>query len=100
MARYNVTQMRVIFPSGKVAEKNPDRLCTVYGVFHDDNGNKLSITSKEVTNADAMHSDTVIDVENGILVLPSGERGRKQTPSVSQSDINSKLSQLRKSAAK
>lgn len=96
MTTYNVSDMRVIFPSGKVAEKNPDRFATIYGKFHDENGNPLSIPSKEVTLSMAESVDFSIDIEKGILTLPSGHRGRPVSKSVSQDDINSRLAALRK----
>lgn len=88
--------MRVVATSGKVAERHPDRLATIYGQFFTADGkNKLSITSKNFTREDALNSSTVIDLEKGILTLPAGERGRKPSVSVSQSEVNSLLTSIR-----
>lgn len=96
MTTYNITNMRAVFPSGKVAEKNPDRFLTVYGTFHNESGNELSITSKAVSFDDAKHPEFQIDLDNGTLTIHSGEKGRKKVASISQDDINAQLNKLRK----
>ena len=95
LSTYTVEKMRVIRPSEKVAEKNPDRFATVYGVFYNPDGEKLSILQKEITFADAQDESTVIDLENGILTLPSGQRGRKPVESISQDELMADLAKLR-----
>lgn len=100
MSEYRIANMRVIYPSGKVAERNPDRFAMVYGNFADAKGNKLTIASKEITNDDAMDATTVIDTVKGVLILPSGTRGRKAIASATQDDITARLANLRKGASK
>lgn len=95
MTTYTVEDMRVVIPKGKVKDRNPDRLATVYGVFYDSKGNKLSVTQKVVTLEDAQNDETVIDIENGILTLPAGERGRKPSASISQDDVLALLEDIR-----
>lgn len=90
--------MRFVLPSDKVADRNPDRVGTVHGTFHNENGEVLSFKSKEITKADLANPDTVIDIENGILILPAGERGRKPSASATQSDIDSLLASAREIA--
>lgn len=90
--------MRFVLPSVKVAEKNPDRLGTVHGEFFNEKGEPYSFASKIVTKAEALDKDTLIDVENGILILPSGERGRKPSASATQDQINALLESARNSA--
>lgn len=93
--------MRVVPTTGKVAEKNPDRLLTVYGEFHavDANGKvakePLSITQKVIDRETALNPLTVIDRANGTLTLPSGERGRKASEGVEQDDIDAMLAEIR-----
>lgn len=91
--------MRAIKPSPKMAEKHPDRFLTVFGEFFTDKGAQMTITQKEVTKAEAIHPDTVIDIINGILTLPDSQRGRKAFESVSQEDIDAELAALRDEAA-
>lgn len=97
---YRVENMRFLVPSGKIAERNPDRFGTVAGIFYNSKDEKMSFTSKEITSEIASNPETVIDIENGTLTLPSGERGRKPSPSASQDEINSLLTSLREPAAK
>lgn len=78
---YSVDKMRVIPAEGKVAQDNPERVLTVYGVFYatDEKGKRgeqLSFTSKPVDNED-IHSDVfAIDLTTGTLTLPTAQRGR------------------------
>jgi len=91
--------MRVVKPSEKIAEKHPDRLATIYGQFFAADGKtKLSITSKNLTRADVLNPDTVIDLDNGTLILPAGERGRKPSVSATQSEVTSLLNSVREAA--
>lgn len=99
LTTYSVEKMRVVLTSGKTAERNPDRFATVYGTFYDAKGNKLSVSQKVITREDAINTDTVIDIENGILTLPSGERGRKASVSITQDDVDSLLDSLRTETA-
>lgn len=95
MTTYTVANMRFIKASGKTAERNPDRIGTVVGKFYTDKGVELSITSKAIDRSDALDPETVIDLVNGTLVLPSGERGRKPSVSMTQDAINSLLDAVR-----
>lgn len=97
MTTYTILNMRAVKPSGKVAENNPDRFLTVYGVFHDEDGNKLSVTSKTVSIDEATNPDFDIDLVAGTLTIPSGERGRKAFVSLTQDDIAAELLSLRNS---
>jgi hypothetical protein len=96
---YTVEDMRVILPKGKVADNNPDRFCTVHGTFYNEKNEALSFSSKEVTRDMALDPVTVIDIENGILTLPSGERGRKPSASISADEVSNLLDTLRNPAA-
>ena len=97
---YAVTNMRVTFPEGKVAEKNPERFATVHGEFHQIVNGKpqkdaLSIVSKSIDNETAANPLTVIDLPNGTLTLPEGRRGRQAAESVSQDALAERLAALR-----
>lgn len=97
---YHVANMRFVPTTGKVLAKNPDRIGTVYGDFYADLNGKparepLSITQKVIDRETAANPVTVIDLENGILTLPTGERGRKAVASVSQDDVNALLAAAR-----
>ena len=104
-ATYSITNMRVVPTTGKVLEKNPDRLLTIYGEFHavDANGKvakePLSITQKVIDRETALNPLTVVDRENGMLTLPSGERGRKASEGVAQDDIDALLASVRETAS-
>lgn len=96
MATYKVTGMRVTFPTGKIAQKHPERFATIHGTFADVKGNKLSITSKNVTVEEAKNSATVIDPAKGLLILPAGERGRKPVAGQTAESVAEALAALRK----
>lgn len=87
--------MRVNYPKGKIAEKNPTRFATVKGTFHDAKGNKLSFTSKNVSLDEAKNSATVIDPAKGVLTLPAGEKGRKREAGETAESVAAKLAALR-----
>lgn len=93
---YKVTNPRVTFPTGKVAAKNPDRFATIHGTFYDAKGNRLSITSKNVTIDEAKNPATVIDPIKGVITLPAGERGRKPVAGATTEAIAEALSKVRK----
>lgn len=93
---YKVTNCRVTFPTGKVAEKNPDRFATIHGTFHDAKGTKLSIVSKNVTKEEAKNPLTVIDPAKGVITLPAGERGRKPVAGETADAVSAALNALRK----
>lgn len=106
LTSYFVREMRVVKPSGKTAERNPERRYTVHGIYHTASinadgsvtvGEKLSIRSK---NVDAEHivEGFALDLTNGILTLPEGERGRKAAVSLSQEEIDAELAALRGAA--
>lgn len=96
MTTYTITDMRAVFTTGKMTEKHPDRLLTVYGTFFNESGTQLSITTKPVTFEEAKHPEFNIDLENGTLTISSGEKGRKKVESVSQDEINKRLNAIRK----
>jgi hypothetical protein len=100
LQKYTVENIRAIVPKGKVAEKNPDRVLTIHGQFFNEKGEKLSFSQKEITRDMIANTETVVDLANGILILPAGERGRKAAVSVSQDEVNSLLDSLRNPAAK
>ena len=91
---YRIEKMRVYRPSAKVAEKHPDRLLTIAGLFYTEDGTKLSFTSKSISKDEAKAEGFILDVENGILTVPSGTKGRKAFESISQEDIDSMLDSL------
>lgn len=97
---YLVTDMRVTFPEGKVAEKNPERFATVHGsAFYavdekGKRGEKLSIVSKNIENEDATDPTFSLSLETGTLTLPEGRRGRKAAEGVSQDAIAERLAAL------
>lgn len=98
MLSYTVENMRFVRPSKVVADRNPDRFGTVKGTaFRDPDGNVLSIKSKEITLDMARDPNTVIDLVNGTLTIPSGERGRKRAESISQDDLLAELEAIRNS---
>lgn len=104
VARYIVEKMRLLIPKGKVADKNPERFLTVLGVFYAKNddgsrGEKLTFGSKAITKEMALSPLTVIDTDNGTLVLPAGERGRKAAAGIEQSTVNAMLEALRNGPA-
>jgi hypothetical protein len=91
---YRVDAMRVIFPSGKISEKHPERFATIHGAFSQNNS-KLSITSKNITIVEAKSKEFSIDQMKGILTLPSGARGRKKVEGVSNSELSARLKAIR-----
>jgi hypothetical protein len=95
-ATYKITNMRVTFPSGKVAAKHPERFATIHGTFADLKGNKLSIVSKNITLDEAKNAVTVIDPIKGLLTLPAGERGRKPAKGETAESVSAALNKLRK----
>lgn len=100
-ATYSVENMRIVPTSGKVKDKNPDRLLTVHGIFRamDANGkptgDPLTFKSKEVTIDAARNPLTVIDPEHGILTLPAGERGRKALSGIDADAVTALLASVR-----
>lgn len=99
MTTYKVADARVIFPEGKVAERNPDRFCTVLGKFSDAKGNALTIAQKVVTLDTAKHPEFRLvgpDAKGALtLQLPSGKRGRKAKAGAKAEDIAAKLAAIR-----
>jgi hypothetical protein len=93
---YKVAGMRVTFPTGKVAAKNPERFATIHGTFSDAKGVKLSIVSKNITKDEAKNPATVIDPVKGLVTLPAGERGRKPVKGAASEDVQKALAALRK----
>lgn len=97
---YTVRNARVLFPSPKVAEKNPDRWGTVTGDFEDAKGQPLTIKSKNITldmvNSEAFSLD--IDDENAIVTftIESGQRGRKPSKGATSAEVKKALAAARK----
>ena len=98
--KYTVINPRAVTPRGKVADKNPDRVITIHGEFHNEKDEVLSFGQKVITREMALNPETVIDLANGILILPAGERGRKASVGETQDSVNSLLDSLRNPAAK
>lgn len=98
---YHVANMRFVPTTGKVKDKNPDRVGTVYGdFFHvdsngDPKGEQLTIAQKVIDRETALSPVFAIDLANGSLTLPSGERGRKAVAGISQDSVNEMLAALR-----
>ena len=59
---YRIKAMRVVRPSAKIQEAHPERVFTVKGEFYDEEGNKLSITSKDITVSYAKSDEFNIDI--------------------------------------
>lgn len=95
MPTYHIAKMRVVKPSDKMREKHPDRFCTIFGVFHNDQDQPLSITSKVISFDEAKDATTDIDLLKGILTLTDGKRGRTESIGLSQEDILAELEALR-----
>lgn len=107
LATYIVSNMAVSRPGKAAKERNPERLYTVKGTFHsvkrDAKGTPivdqvLTFKSKNIDESDALAEGFALDVENGILTLPVGTRGRQASPSLSADDIAADLAFLRNSA--
>lgn len=100
ISTYKVAKARIIFPEGKVAERNPDRFCTVLGEFADAKGNALTIAQKVVTIDTAQHPDFRLvgpDAKGNVtLTLPSGKRGRKAKAGADAQTVAERLAALRK----
>lgn len=96
MTEYTVKNIRVLFPSEKVAAKRPDLFAVVTGDFHDAKGQPLSITRKEVTIDMAKSPEFTLDIESGAFSIPSGKRGRKASAGASASEIAKRLNALKK----
>lgn len=92
---YHVGKMRAIVPSAKVAERNPELFVTIKGEFRTEDGNSLTITSKAITNDMAKSPEFRLDIPKGILTVPSGQRGRPESESASQADIENRLKAIR-----
>lgn len=90
---YTVKGMRILIPKGN--RKNEDVALTVKGIFHDANGNKLSIRSKDITKAQVASDEFAISLESETLTLPAGRRGKPATVGATQSELNSYLNSLK-----
>lgn len=91
---YRVDNLRVTFPTGKIADKHPDRFATIHGTFYVGK-NKLSIVSKNITVDEAKSDEFNIDMDKGILTLPSGQRGRRKAEGVSNDELQAALKNIR-----
>lgn len=104
LTTYLVEKMRVTIPSGKTAERNPERAFAVSGIFYsteEKNGklvrkDKMSFASKYVDVEDVNVDGFQLDVEKGILTVPAGEKGRKAAEGITQDAIAARLAELRK----
>lgn len=100
MTKYVVRDARVIFPEGKVAERNPDLFAVVHGKFVDAKGQPLTITQKRVTLAMAKSPEFTLAGPNPkgevTLALPSGKRGRKAAIGATADTIAQRLAAIRK----
>jgi hypothetical protein len=98
--------MRVVKPSALVASRNPDRFATVKGTFFSTTrnpkgeliaGEKLTIAQKEITFEMVRGEGLDIDLPNGVLSLPSGEKGRKESVGITADDLAAELESIRNS---
>lgn len=93
---YTIKKMRVVRVSGKIAEKHPERIFTVYGEFYKaGDSNPLSITSKNVDKEDINSPDFSIDLKAATLTISEGQKGRRAVESISQNDIEAELKAIR-----
>ncbi len=98
---YHVENPRFVPTTGKIAEKNPERIGTVYGTFfHVDEkgqptGEALTITQKVLDRETMLNPVFDIDLDNGVLTLPSGERGRKASVGIDQDAVMDLLANIR-----
>lgn len=96
-----IQNMRLLRVDGAVAEKNPDRVLTAKGDFFEvdekgkPTGDPLSFHSKNISRDDLRNPATVVDLKNGILTLPAGERGRKASAGISADDLDAILAEAR-----
>ncbi len=104
LVTYIVKAMRVVKPTGKVAEKHPERVYTVYGTFYraitDDKGklipgDKMSIVSKNLDKSDILADGFDLNLKAGTVTLPEGKRGRKASAGLTADDIANDLAALR-----
>jgi hypothetical protein len=86
---YTVKGMRVLLPSDKTKEKNPDLLFTVSGKFFAEDGSALTIPQKAITVE--MREHVKVDMAKGTLTVPAGQRGAPKRASATQDEINALL---------
>ena len=100
LTTYSIDKMRVTKPKGKTAEKNPDRALTVTGIFYSTEADakgkllrkeKLSIAVKYIDHEDKPLC--TVNMADGILTIPAGERGRKAEASLTQEEIDALLTE-------
>lgn len=88
MSTYTIENLRVILPSKKVAEKNPDRVFSIVGTrFVDETGNELTMKSKVITRDMVNSGEFAIDLEAGTLTLTDNRKGRRPSEAASTADI-------------
>lgn len=90
---YKVKGMRVLLPSDKTREKNPDLKFTVVGEFFNEDGQPLTIPQKAITTD--MLPNVTVNIEKGLLTVPAGQRGAPKRESASQSVIDELLAQAK-----
>lgn len=108
LATFHVSDIRALPVKGKVAERNPDRVLSVSGSFRrvidtDAKGNPvlsepMSYTTVYLDRADVQAEGFSLDLENGILTIAEGERGRKAAPGLSADAVAEILAAARESA--
>ena len=100
---YIVDELRATVPEGKVAERNPERVLNVTGTFYsvkEDKGKivkdqPMSFVVKYITREIAADPEFSLDLANGMLTLPAGERGRKPADALSAEDVAAILAAAR-----
>lgn len=93
---YTVKGMRVLLPTEKTREKNPDLLFTVVGKFFAEDGSALTVPQKAITNDIAADPEFAIDIANETLTVPAGQRGAPKRAGADQSAIDALLAEARK----
>ncbi len=89
---YKVNGMRVLLPTEKVAERNPDLAFTVTGKFFAEDGTALTIPQKAITKD--MLPFVKVNLDKGTLTVPAGQRGAPKRESASQADIDAILASV------
>lgn len=90
---YKVQGMRVLLPSDKTREKNPDLAFTVVGKFFAEDGSPLTIPQKPITRD--MLPFVTVNIEKGTLTVPAGQRGAPKRESATQADIDALLASVK-----
>lgn len=103
-ATYFIEKMRVTRPGKAASARHPERLYTVSGTFHstttDDKGkvtrkDKLTTISKNIDREFVTDAGFVLDVVNGILTIPEGQKGRTASIGLDADTLAAELAALR-----